>query len=224
MLGDEEPIKPLLNYRWNEVTVRALVRPTRNKHGVICFSLTMASIKKSVNLFNFFAGTETSGNKDLDRKAKINGLFRGVSFSFHDRDEIEFPKKEDLRASFSEGYQTVGLVLQDCPLNGRPTEVPLYALRKTPKGLVPEEESRYAQFRKEHPLYVEMTLSPKSDLSAFVDADLFGRKFSVVEAEFTCARGEGDDHREFQHKIWALEELPNAPEPEQKPAPRRRRK
>lgn len=198
----------LLNYRWSEVTVRALVRPTRNECSVMHFSLTMASLKKSVNLFNFFAGSETSGNKDLDRKAKINGLFRGVSFSFHDGDEIKLPQKEDLRATFSEGYQTVGLVLQDVDLNGRKSEVPLYALRKTPKGLVPEDEARYETFRKDHPLYAEMTLSPKSDLSAFVDADLFGRKFSVVEAEFTCARGDGDDRREFQHKIWALEEIP----------------
>ena len=167
----------------------------------------MASTKKSVNLFNFFAGSETSGNKDLDRKAKINGLFRGVSFSFHDGDEIEFPAKEDLRATFSEGYQTEGLILQDVNENGRPTEVPLYALRKTPKGIVPEDEERYSKFRSEYPLYAEMTLSPKSDLSAFVDADLFGRKFAVVEGNFTCARGDGEDRREFQHKIWALEEI-----------------
>lgn len=180
----------------------------------------MASVKRSVNLFNFFAGTETSGNKDLDRKAKINGLFRGVSFSFHEGDQIEFSSKEELRAEFSEGYQTVGLVLKNVLVNGHPTEVPIYTLRKTPRGIVNLDEERYSLFRKNHPLYAEMTLSPKSDLSAFIDADLFGRKFSVVEAEFTCSRGEGEDYREFQHKIWALEELPNAPEPEQKPAPR----
>lgn len=205
----------LLNYSWSEVTVRALVRPTRNRHGVMCLFNDMASTRKSVNVFNFFAGTESSGNKDLDRKAKINGLFRGVSFSFSNGDEIEFPKKEELRATFSEGYQTVGLVLQEVPVNGHLTEVPLYSLRKTPKGIVPEDGERYAGFRKEHPLYAEMSLSPKSDLAAFIDADLFGRKFSVVEAEFTCARGDGDDRREFQYKVWALEEV-KAPTPTKK--------
>ena len=163
----------------------------------------MGSIRKTVNLMAFYEGRETSGSRDMDLRARINGQFRGVSFSFHNEDKISFPAANELRAYFAEGYKTVGLVIS-ANVNGRKTDVPLYALRKTPKGLIEAEKSAYDEFRASHPLYASMTLSPKSDLQAFVDEDLFGKSYKVEEQSFTCARGEGEDYREFSYKCWAL--------------------
>ena len=165
----------------------------------------MGNIRKSVNLLAFYEGRETSGSRDIDLRARINGQFRGVSFSFHDGDEISFPDASELRAYFAEGYRTVGLVVA-AEVNGRMTDVPLYALRKTPKGLVDAEQSAYDEFRASHPIYAALTISPKSDLQAFVDEDLFGKSFRVEEQSFTCGRGEGDEYREFSYKCWALVE------------------
>ncbi len=165
----------------------------------------MGSIRKSVNLLAFYEGRETSGSRDIDLRARINGQFRGVSFSFSDGDVISFPAATELRAYFAEGFKTVGLVIR-ANVNGREVDVPLYALRKTPKGLVDAERSAYDEFRANHPLYAALTISPKSDLQAFVDEDLFGRSFRVEEQSFTCGRGDGDEYREFSYKCWALVE------------------
>lgn len=165
----------------------------------------MGSTRKSVNLLAFYEGKESSGSRDIDLRARINGQFRGVSFSFHDGDEISFPAASELRAYIVEGYRTAGLVLR-ASVNGRETDVPLYALRKTPKGLVETEQSAFDEFRAAHPLYASMTISPKSDLQAFVDEDLFGKSYKVEESSFTCARGEGEARREFSYKCWALVE------------------
>lgn len=165
----------------------------------------MGSIRKSVNLMAFYEGRETSGSRDMDLRARINGQFRGISFQFNDGDEVSFPDASELRAYFAEGYKTVGLVVR-ASVNGRETDVPLFALRKAPKGLVESEQSAYDEFRAAHPLYASMTISPKSDLQAFVDEDLFGKSYRVEEQSFTCARGEGEDRREFSYKCWALVE------------------